>query len=631
MMNSRKSWISSPLLKNIIKNNLFPAKVSLIIFIGAFLLGLLSGISNSVGLLSVFVFGGSAVVLTTIYPCYLQSYLVDKNKASLVAALPLSSRCVWFTNYVAGYLIALVTLIIEGFGVAFFIGVIDSVESFNFFVRFLLMIVLLLFVYYTLAYLVCCMSGNRLGQVIFSLTAYCLPIVIVIAMVFMGAKVVPSISGSINEELFYIFPLAAGMEFIYNSTGFIFIHVLASFGLLGLSYYIYKNRTNEHIGEPLVFNKMLIVLKVILVLIATICGFTLILFVIDMDINYGVQGILALMLIYMLIGLVASILIEIIFKGRHIYRNLLIYLPVLAVAFGINYLVANYGYVNEFVDYEGKITSSLDYNNAGLSNSIRLDNDASKAFIKYLNGHRELIKYTDIQEDNSQFIYFYTSQADGIDVYNNHLGFRYIIDKKIVINFFNGEGRKYFDEIFNETNSLKDKNYLECYYNEDAIYLLNDEIDQFIQFVDNSKITPDNMYQSEILTMYDKLDSGYLVVNNDQIDNYFNDIKFKEREDFVLSCQSIFYDIVDDRKEDYDDLIRNALQAMFKEEHVDYFYYENEDSYTELTEDNYAKKAKYTVVTKEGNVYSYLVKFTFEKNNGEAVLVDVVAGGSKNG
>lgn len=630
MMNSRKSWISPPLLKNIIKNNLFPAKVSLIIFIGTFLLGLLSGISDNVGFLSIFVFGVSAVVLTTIYPCYLQSYLVDKNKASLVAALPLSSRCVWFTNYVAGYLIALVTLIIEGFGVAFFIGVIDSVEGFNFFMRFLLMIVLLLFVYYTLAYLVCCMSGNRLGQVIFSLTAYCLPIVIVIAMVSMGTKVVPSISGSINEDLYYIFPLAAGIEFINNSTGFIFIHVLASFGLLELSYYVYKNRTNEHIGEPLVFNKMLIVLKVILVLIVTICGFTLILFVIDMDINYGVQGILSLMLIYMLIGLVASILIEIIFKGKHIYRNLLIYLPVLAVAFGINYFVANHGYVNDFVNYEGKIRSSVYYNDARLGYNISLDDDASKAFIKYLNEHRELIKYSDVQEDNSQLIHYYINHADNNDEYNNHLGFGYIIDKKILINFFNGEGRKYFDEIFNKVNSLKDKNYLKCYYNEDIIYLINDEIDQFIQFVDNSTITPDNIYQSEILTFYDEDDNDYLVVNNDQINNYFNNIKFKEREDFVSSSQSVFYAIVDYRKEDYDDLIRDALQAMFKEEHVDYFRYENEDSYTELTEDNYTKKAKYVVVTKEGNVYSYLVKFTFEKNNDEIVLVDVVAGGSKN-
>ena len=33
MMNSRKSWVNIPLLKNIIKNNLFPAKVSLIIFV----------------------------------------------------------------------------------------------------------------------------------------------------------------------------------------------------------------------------------------------------------------------------------------------------------------------------------------------------------------------------------------------------------------------------------------------------------------------------------------------------------------------------------------------------------------------------------------------------------------------
>ena len=60
----------------------------------------------------VVVYAISAVVLTTAYPSFIQSYMIDKTKASIVKALPLSSKCIWFTNYLAGYLIVLVTLLI---------------------------------------------------------------------------------------------------------------------------------------------------------------------------------------------------------------------------------------------------------------------------------------------------------------------------------------------------------------------------------------------------------------------------------------------------------------------------------------------------------------------------------------
>ena len=81
MMNSRKSWVNIPLLKNIIKNNLFPAKVSLIIFVGVFILSLISGSNSGFSQICIVVYGISAVVLTTIYPCFIQSYQVNKTKS----------------------------------------------------------------------------------------------------------------------------------------------------------------------------------------------------------------------------------------------------------------------------------------------------------------------------------------------------------------------------------------------------------------------------------------------------------------------------------------------------------------------------------------------------------------------
>ena len=119
MMSSRTSWVNQTLFRNVVKNNLFPAKVSLIVFWGVFILASIAADGTGMGQLCIAVYAISAVVLTTVYPSFIQSYMIDKTKASIVKTLPLSSKCIWFTNYLAGYLIVLVTLLIEGIGVIF--------------------------------------------------------------------------------------------------------------------------------------------------------------------------------------------------------------------------------------------------------------------------------------------------------------------------------------------------------------------------------------------------------------------------------------------------------------------------------------------------------------------------------
>ena len=292
MMNSRKSWVNIPLLKNIIKNNLFPAKVSLIIFVGVFILSLISGSNSGFSQICIVVYGISAVVLTTIYPCFIQSYQVNKTKSSMMCSLPLTTRCVWFTNYLAGYLIALVTLLIEGLGLMMFLGLNNAGTEGNIFIRFIMAIFLLLFIYYTLTYLVCSLSGNRLGQVVFSLAAYALPVILLLGLIYISPKLVPSnLDLGINDTYLYLtFPLAAGMQFIYSAYPHIFFHLFLGIVTLICSYYVYKNRENEYIGEPLVFRRIIIVLKAILIIAVTICGFGVILLVSKINITYGFKG-----------------------------------------------------------------------------------------------------------------------------------------------------------------------------------------------------------------------------------------------------------------------------------------------------------------------------------------------------
>lgn len=623
MMNSRKLWINSPLLKNIIKNNLFPAKVSLITFIGIFALTLLSGIGSNIGILCIFVFAISAVVLTTIYPCYLQSYLIDKTKAAIMSSLPLDTKCVWFTNYLAGYLIALVTLLIEGTGIIVLIGYQGNCN----FGRFILAIVMLLFIYYTMAYLVCCISGNRLGQVIFSLTAYVLPLVFVVVMIFIGPKVVPALEMGIDEHILYlIFPLGAGMDFIYNGSTFIFLHLIISIGLMALSYYIYKNRDNEYIGEPLVFHQIIIVLKAILVLIATICGFSIILLLVDMNINYGLLGISSLLLIYMLVGVVASIIVEIIFKGKYIYRHLLIYMPILAIVFGINYYVANQSYIDTVVNYQGKMESTISFNNDDNHSLLRMEEKATKAFQKYLSEHREMIYYIK-NSDDSRLASFICYQ---IDQDYSYWQSNYRFDKEALVDFFKGPGKQYFDHIYDIMDALKEEKYLIYYDYNDNIYLLDNEIDQLIRLIDNSVITPESIYKVETISFTGSSGKEYPVVSNEAIVDFLKSDKFYQRGDFIESCQRFFNNIISNENHDYDEQIKAALMTMFNYETIDNFYYESESSTFEFT-DNYAiYEANYQVITKEGNFYTYPVDFKIGKIDGKTAIIDISIGGNEN-
>ena len=191
MMNLRKSWVNVSLLKLIIKNNLFPAKISLIIFTAVYLLSLLV-INSDFNVICLIVFAFSAVILTFIYPCYLQSYLVDKNKSALIVSLPLDTKTVWLTNYLAGYLIALVTLLLEGIMlvIMMFVLKLDYIPN-NLYLRFLLTIIILLFIYYTITFLVCCMSGKRLGQVAFSIMFYCMPLILIAGFTYISPRLVP--------------------------------------------------------------------------------------------------------------------------------------------------------------------------------------------------------------------------------------------------------------------------------------------------------------------------------------------------------------------------------------------------------------------------------------------------------
>ena len=611
MMNSRKSWVNIPLLKNIIKNNLFPAKVSLIIFVGVFILSLISG-SNS-----------GAVVLTTIYPCFIQSYQVNKTKSSMMCSLPLTTRCVWFTNYLAGYLIALVTLLIEGLGLMMFLGLNNAGTEGNIFIRFIMAIFLLLFIYYTLTYLVCSLSGNRLGQVVFSLAAYALP-------VYISPKLVPSnLDLGINDTYLYLtFPLAAGMQFIYSAYPHIFFHLFLGIVTLICSYYVYKNRENEYIGEPLVFRRIIIVLKAILIIAVTICGFGVILLVSKINITYGFKGQSLLFLIYILIGMIVAIIVEIIFKGRHVYRNLLIYVPVLAIVFGANFMIANKQYLSGINNSRYEVAADLVAELAGNQEylSLSLNNEVTKEFLNYLSKHRDDLhfeKYDDEQQDLAMmYTYQYEHGLDD-DYYSYSI---YYINKKAVIDFFNGPGNKYFDKLLNYTEGLKKEKSLICYVNDHAVYLNKEEIQELIKLLPNQEIKPKNIFSIKTYNLLNPDSVNYLISSNEAITNFITSDELIERAVFIENCRDVIDDINSDSTK-FEEQIKAVVSTQFSHETIDMVYPNGDSTVIAFSNDEVIYQGTYEVVTKEGNNYTYPLEFTLKKGDDGVIVNDIKVGG----
>ena len=626
MMNSRKSWVNIPLLKNIIKNNLFPAKVSLIIFVGVFILSLISGSNSGFSQICIVVYGISAVVLTTIYPCFIQSYQVNKTKSSMMCSLPLTTRCVWFTNYLAGYLIALVTLLIEGLGLMMFLGLNNAGTEGNIFIRFIMAIFLLLFIYYTLTYLVCSLSGNRLGQVVFSLAAYALPVILLLGLIYISPKLVPSnLDLGINDTYLYLtFPLAAGMQFIYSAYPHIFFHLFLGIVTLICSYYVYKNRENEYIGEPLVFRRIIIVLKAILIIAVTI----VILLVSKINITYGFKGQSLLFLIYILIGMIVAIIVEIIFKGRHVYRNLLIYVPVLAIVFGANFMIANKQYLSGINNSRYEVTADLVAELAGNQEylSLSLNNEVTKEFLNYLSKHRDDLhfeKYDDEQQDLAMmYTYQYEHGLDD-DYYSYSI---YYINKKAVIDFFNGPGNKYFDKLLNYTEGLKKEKSLICYVNDHAVYLNKEEIQELIKLLPNQEIKPKNIFSIKTYNLLNPDSVNYLISSNEAITNFITSDELIERAVFIENCRDVIDDINSDSTK-FEEQIKAVVSTQFSHETIDMVYPNGDSTVIAFSNDEVIYQGTYEVVTKEGNNYTYPLEFTLKKGDDGVIVNDIKVGG----
>ena len=411
MMNLKNSWFNLPLFKNTIKSNLIISKVSLLIFLGFFILSI---IESSIGYVCVVVFVFSSIILTTAYPCVIQGYFIDKIKSTLLKSLPLDTKCIWFTNYLSGYLIVLVTLLIEGIGLILLSLIaqghpylFESLMLSN--CRFILMIFVLLFIYYTIVFLFSSIAGSRLGQVVFSIFGYTFPVIILISLILFTKYLVPCQTDLVLQYSSWLFPIVSAMEYIENGNLTVFFHCLIALIFFGLSYFVYKNRDDEYIGEPLVYNKIILLFKIGVTLAVTTLVFYLIVCLGKLDISLGSRGIVLLLLIYLIVGIIVGIIIETIFKNQYIYRKIVIYAVILIVSFLTNYFVANNIYERSIrsVLKDSNATGTI-YDNYSGYGGIEFKDTDLKDIVNWLDNNRENIKkYHGYNEQSLLSLYIY--------------------------------------------------------------------------------------------------------------------------------------------------------------------------------------------------------------------------------
>lgn len=620
MMNSRESWINRSLFKSVVKNNLFPAKISLLIFAGFFILASISLNGTGMGQVCVAIFALSAVILTTVYPSFIQSYLVDKTKASMVKALPLSSKCIWFTNYLAGYLIILVTLLIEGISI-FFVDVFRSYYSIfdkGEFCRFILMIFVLLFIYYTITFFATSMAGNRLGQIIFSIVAYTLPVVLMLSFSLFTAYLVPGEIGQI--ERYYVtlmFPLFAGLEFIDTGDMTIFIHCFVGLILLLGSYYIYINRNDEYIGEPLVFLKIGIVLKAGIMLIVTAVIFYMVLLFGAIDITFGIKGILILLLMYLVIGIIVAIFVEIIFKSMYIYRKLLIYIPILLIFFGINYIVANNQYYQMVSNIckKQEISAKLEIYSLKNDNYCTMDLDRKDILnlVDYLNNNRNNIHYQQIDE-NKYIVNFNLFDSSNNDYQEHMLG--YHLDQEFLTDYFKRFDNDYLTDL---NTGFKDEKYLTCYYEEKELYLDFKNVAQLYQIAKNQEINVDDLFNEKMLNVSGASGNKYMIKLDKQVKEFFALASLDEQSSFIESCYDYIYD--NNLLTDLDQELAKVVKSELKISDLNSLY----DDKIELVEfgDDYTVYQVSLMALNDDASYDISLELRFEKVNDEVVISSI--------
>lgn len=343
-MDYKNSLINMSLYKNIIRRHKNPAKISLIAFFACFLLRFVDNFSffSVLSPITFICFIISAMVLPTIYPGYIQGYLVDKNASKHTESLPISKFSMWLTHYLAGLMLTIVPLMIEVTMLAF------SPYDYDFSPeKMMLTTFILTIIYYTIAHFATMIAGNRFGQLVFTVSLYALPTILVVGLQIMGVLLVAgaNLSSKLNNLAYMLLPLRSGIFFAldgwWREWPFLKTQVFLTILLLVGSYFIYKRRSNETIGQFMMFDVVAYFIKGCLVLSAAMGFFCILVEASDLLVSYRLEDYLLPFIIFLLGGLLVGFVLELLTKSGKEYAALPIYGILLCLGFVGSYFIGN--------------------------------------------------------------------------------------------------------------------------------------------------------------------------------------------------------------------------------------------------------------------------------------------------
>jgi hypothetical protein len=416
----KKYSIHLPLLKNLIKNHILPAKISLLLFSGFLLLGTINEGAKQFANL---IFLLSAFILTTTYASIIQNYLCDKTTAIYVKTFPLSSFSQWITQYLAGFLLIIGTLFIEMMClvVAYNLEMVLPIWEMNLvFKDMLVATFMLVFFYYSISFFVVCITGKQLGQFIFTVAFYFVPVLLYLGIFRVGELLnVGYTNGQVDQIWSLLLPFVSGLQYLAGqSWSYLCIHLVLSLAFFIGSYFVYSYRPLEKTDEIIVFKVVNYGIRIILVLACTMIIYILIMQTIDLSYTYSGYRFLLSIALYIFGGLVIALAIEMFFKNEHIYRTLCIYLPFICFSVFICYQVGLYHYTSlkeELIKHDTVEMVVHLYTD----NMINSDNDnyirgsiTSTTFNKiteYLETHKEDVYSDIIPNENTVYITFNSS------------------------------------------------------------------------------------------------------------------------------------------------------------------------------------------------------------------------------
>lgn len=560
------SLFNLPLFKNTVKGNLVISKASLLIFLGFFILSI---IEFSIRYICMVVFVLSSIILTTAYPCIIQGYFIDKIKSTLIKSLPLDTKCIWFTNYLSGYLIVLVTLLIEGIGLI----LLSLIEQDNYFFdfstlanyRFILMIFVLLFIYYTIVFLFSSIAGNRLGQVVFSIFGYTFPVIILISLILFTEYLVPCRTDLILQYSSWLFPIISAMEYIQDGSNLIiFFHFFIALIFLVLSYFVYKNRDDEYIGEPLVYSKIVLLFKAGVVLGVTTLVFYLIVLLGKLDISLGSNSIILLLLVYLIIGIIVGIIVETIFKNQHIYRKIAIYVGILIASFSANYFVANNIYergVSSILEESNVI--GMMYSNDSTFGSIEFEGTDLKDLVNWLDNNRENIK-RDNDYNGRSLISLYIYDEDG----PNSNTYTYTFTKHGFVKYFNQRGNDYFNDL---VSNFRNEKYLNVYFDNKHYYLNSNQVNKLYQMCKDQSLKVQDYIDANIINLVDFEGKSYFIKNNERVKEFIIN-ECSSQTELINKCDEFLND--ENNYLDTDiSLIKNYIEENYNIKNINDLYF----------------------------------------------------------